>query len=218
MRSVRILSVVFTVLLFTGLSNTYAQNLGASFRVGTEGIGVGLTTGLAPTVNARVDVHYFTYSTDGNEVVDDISVDYDAEGDLFFVSALADWHPFRNAFRVSGGAVYNGLEGRGGVVPVEDIEVGRNTFTPEEVGELNIDVSFGSKIAPYFGIGVGNPLGKRLGFLFDLGVIYAGSPDVNIDATEMLTPTESEAAQIEENLEWVQWYPVLSLGFHVRLN
>lgn len=195
-----------------------AQRIGASLRAGTGGIGVGLGTQITPTLNGRLDVSYFTYSAEGTEIRDDVSVDWNGEGNLLFISALADWHPFKNSFRLSGGAMYNGLEGSGSAVPADDMEVGSNTYSPQEVGSLDVDISFGSKIAPYLGLGFGNSVTRRLGFLFDLGVIYAGSPDVDVRATGMLTPTESEAPQLEQNLEWVQWYPILSLGFNVRLN
>ena len=218
MRVSRPLFVIAFLCLAFGASELSAQNLGASVRVGTGGIGVGLTTRIVPTLNGRVDVSYFSYSFNGEEELDETLVEYNGEGDLFFVSALADWHPFNNAFRLSGGAMYNGLEGRGGAVPVEDIGVGRNSYSPDEVGELNVDVSFGSKFAPYLGLGYGNAVSRKVGFLLDVGVIYAGSPEVDVNASGMLTPTESEAAQIEQNLEWVQWYPIVSLGFNVRLN
>lgn len=201
-----------------GPDESNAQNLGASARVGTGGIGVGLAMQLVRALNGRVDVSYFTYSFSGEEELDRTMVEYEGEGNLFLVSALADWHPFKGSFRISGGAMYNGIEGRGNAVPVEEVEVGQNSYSPEEVGDLDVDVSFGSKLAPYVGLGYGNAVTRTFGFLFDVGVIYAGAPDVNVNASGMLSPTESEASQIKQNLEWVQWYPVVSLGFNIRLN
>lgn len=218
MRPLRLLSALALYTLLLSPSSVLAQNLGASFRAGTGGVGVGVATRLMPTLNGRVDVSYFVYSFNGEEELSDVLVEYDGEGELFFISALADWHPFTNGFRLSGGVMYNGLEGRGGAVPSENVEVGNNTYTPDEVGELNATVNFGSKVAPYVGLGFGNAVTRKVGFLFDLGVIYAGAPNVDIEATGMLTPTAEEAPQMEQNLEWAQWYPIVSLGFNVRLN
>lgn len=210
-------TALLCLLLAAAGSELHAQSLAASLRAGTQGIGVALTTPLVPTLNARLGAHFFSYSTDGTQEVDDVDVAYDASGDLFFVSALLDWHPFHNTFRVSGGLQYNGARGGGVLTPNENIEAGNNAYTPEEVGDLNLDVSFGSKVAPYVGLGVGDAVSNRIGFLFDVGVLYAGAPQVDITASGMLSPTAGEAPKIEENVSWARWYPVVSLGISARL-
>jgi hypothetical protein len=72
-------------------------------------------------------------------------------------------------------------------------------------------------VAPYLGIGIGNPVAKRVGFMLDVGAMYAGAPGVEVASTNMLTPMQREGAQIEDNVGWAQVYPVLSLGVSVRL-
>lgn len=217
--TMRVYLTVFAFLcLLAGPGNLAAQHVGATVRVGTGGIGVGLATQFSSTLNGRVDVSYFTYALTGEDEIDATQFEYEGDGHLFFASALADWHPFRSGLRISGGAMYNGIEGRGSAVPIEDIEVGSNSYSPDEVGTLDVDVTFGSKLAPYIGFGYGNAVTRQLGFLLDIGVVYAGSPTVEMDATEMLTPVALESDQIEQNLEWIRWYPLVSIGFNVRLN
>lgn len=199
-------------------TETQAQGVAASVRAGTQGIGVDLATRLMPRLNARVGVNYFTYAMDGVEDIDDTEVAYDADATLLFVSAVVDYHPFANSFRLSGGVHYNGLEGNSTLEPQENIEAGNNSYTPEQVGTLGLEVGFASKISPYVGIGFGNAISRRVGFLFDVGMLYAGAPEVNITATGMLSPTAGESSKVEDNLSWAKWYPVVSLGVSARLS
>lgn len=212
----RVLSLVLVVLLLTPVASS--AQLAVSLRAGTRGGGVDLTFPIRSTFNVRVGGTYFTYSTDGTDVIEGTRVGWEGESDLFFLNALADWHPLGNAFRFTGGAVFNGLEANGSFQPEENIRVGGNTYTPSEVGRVDAIVDFDRSVAPYLGLGFGNPArGGRVDFLFDIGVIYQGEPSVDLNATEMLTPTEEEASKIEENISWARWYPMVSIGVSARL-
>lgn len=207
----------FVALLLLPLTSQ-AQGLAASVRAGTPGIGADLTLPLSSALNVRAGGTYFAYGTDGTQDLDGTMVGWEGDSDILFLSALADWHPFGNTFRLTGGVVYNGLEVTGSFKPEENVEAGGTVYTPAEIGRVDAVVDYDRTVAPYLGIGVGNPIiGGRVGMLFDIGVIHQGSPNVNLDASEMLTPTEGEAAQIEENISWAQWYPVVSIGVSTRL-
>lgn len=210
-------SLVLIALLVLPLTGR-AQQLSTSLRAGTRGIGVDLTFPISDKLNVRAGGTYFTYGTDGTEVIEDVTVGWEGNSDVFFLHALADWYPFGNAFRLSGGIVYNGLQTTGSFMPEESVEAGGTVYPPSEIGRVDAKVDFERRIAPYLGIGFGNPVhGSRFTLLFDVGVIYQGSPSVNLEASEMLTPTEEEADQIEENISWAQWYPVVSVGVSSRL-
>jgi hypothetical protein len=194
-----------------------AQGVGLFARVGTGGAGGGVAYGVTRTLNVRAEASYFSYSV--SDVA--LDVDYDAgvnaDGTLLLGSLLADWHPGGHAFRFTVGAVYNGSSASGTIVPREPIQVGSRSYQPTELGSVTGDLSPGLALAPYAGIGFGNMVTRRFGFLFDLGVIYMGSPKVDMSATGMLTPTAQEAQQIEENLGWVQWHPIASIGVSFRV-
>jgi hypothetical protein len=132
-------------------------------------------------------------------------------------SLIADWYPTGGGFRFSLGGVYNGIEGNGSIIPLEPVEVGARVYSPQEVGSVMAEITPSMTIAPYGGIGFGNALSRRVGVQMDIGAVYLGSPDVELVTTGMLTPTAQEAEQIEENLSWVQVYPIVTLGLSVRL-
>lgn len=195
----------------------HAQNAALLARAGTGGFGGGIAVGVLPSLNVRAEGSYFSYSRDDLEMESDYSVSIAAEGRLLLGSLIADWHLLGGGFRLSAGAVYNGTQGHGTIVPLESITVNDRTYTPEQVGSVTAEVRPSMTIAPYGGIGYGNAVSRRVGLLFDVGALYLGSPEVDLITTGMLTPTAQESEQIEENLSWVQVYPIVSLGLSFRV-
>ena len=70
-------------------------------------------------------------------------------------------------------------------------------------------------------MGWGNALGedKRWGFVFDLGVVFQGSPDADLTATGPLAsdPTflaelAKEEQQLQDEVDDYEYYPVVSIG------
>jgi len=104
----------------------------------------------------------------------------------------------------------------------ETVEVGDKTFV---ISALDGSVGFGA-VAPYFGIGCGNAVSKsgRLRFAFDLGVMFQGSPEVDLTATasdpglqsELNAELEKEVKEIEDDVKDIKLYPVISLGLSYR--
>ena len=77
--------------------------------------------------------------------------------------------------------------------------------------------------APYAGIGWDTTFGDddRWGFVFDLGVVFSGSPDLVINAT--VDPSDPNAAtfnsqkkkevnELQDDLNQFEFWPVLSAG------
>jgi hypothetical protein len=194
-----------------------AQGVGVFARAGTGGFGGGVAIGVNRSLNVRAEASYFTYSANDLSLDVDFNAGVDARGTLLLGSLLADWHPGGGAFRFTVGAVYNGSTATGTIVPLEPIQIGSRSYQPGEVGSVTGDLSPGLSLAPYAGIGFGNMVTRRFGLLFDVGVLYMGSPKVDMGATGMLTPTAQEAQQIEENIAWAQWHPIVSIGFSFRV-
>jgi hypothetical protein len=204
-------------LLLIGAAPLHAQNVALLARAGTGGVGGGIVVGVHPKVNVRAEASYFNYSRDDLEIEADYETSVAAEGTLMLGSLIADWYPTGGGFRFSFGGVYNGIEGSGSILPVEPVEVGSRTYSPQQVGSVTAEITPSMTIAPYGGIGFGNALSRRIGIQMDMGAVYLGSPEVELVTTGMLTPTAQEAEQIEENLSWVQVYPIVTLGLSVRL-
>ena len=207
-------------------------------EVSTLGLGGSIVRKITPNFNARVGVNAFGVGIDVTET------DFDYEGDLnlFNVSTLIDVHPFKNSgFRLTGGLIIgnNNIEGTADVSEavadgLGEVEVGGETV---DIRDLNIDnlatidadIELNEGVAPYVGIGGGNAVGdgKGLGFWWNLGVVFSGSP--NVDVSSNISPNvpaelrqevqeaadrelENEEEDLEDELDFLRFYPVVSLG------
>lgn len=202
-------------------SDSSAQTLALTANASTLGLGAGGVVRITDNLNARANVRFFDFTYEDTQVVDDRDVDYTANANLLSGSILVDFHPFDNAFRVSGGAVLNGNGGSGTIMLGENetVEVGSRTYTSSDVGQVDADIKLGSSVAPYVSLGIGNALSRRVGFVGEIGVMYQGAPTVELTGTKLIAPTAApdQEATLESNLEEYQFYPVISLGFSVRL-
>jgi len=213
-------TVLLLLALTVGPEPANAQRAALGVRAGTPGIGWDFTVGLNDRFHARTGASYFTYGrTDGVDADDvDLAIEWDAR--LFSVSALVDFYPWpRRGLRLSGGVLYNGNLGDVQVEATEAYTIGSRTFTPEELGRLEGELSF-STLAPYLGVGFGNVLSmsRRVGVAVDVGVLYHRRPVVELDGDGMIQPTAEQSPQVEDNLESFRFFPVVSLGIALRLN
>ncbi len=211
-----------------GAVSTYAQPaeyidsddppyIGLAVKIGTTGPGLEATLGIVEGLNLRAGGYYFRLRHGGS--VRDVEYDFDVK--LASIPLLADWHPFANEFRITGGVVYNrnmaDLDG----TPNQDTKIGDNTYTPEEIGELSGSVRF-NNWAPYIGLGYGNAVldaDKTWGFVFDIGIMWQGSPSVGLSASGTMKDNpifqQNLAMQkndIQEDADVFRIYPVLSFG------
>jgi len=132
--------------------------------------------------------------------------------------ALLDLYP-AGGFRLSGGFRYSSTN----IVLTGDV-----TQTVDLGGtDYSLDSLVGTivtpDIAPYVGIGFGNPAASRFGFFVDLGVAYQGEPELDLDAYGNATTLpgfnsdlEAERIEVEDELKtYFKFYPVISLGFSI---
>jgi len=86
------------------------------------------------------------------------------------------------------------------------------------------DWAIGAK-AGSLGIGFGNPLSSNghWGFMTEAGVAFIGSPNVNLRATgpfannpALLADLAEEEREIEDDLDAIRIYPVLSMALYYR--
>jgi hypothetical protein len=196
-------------------------------RAGTPGAGIELTTGLAP----RLDLRLALAGWDQDLTVTTDDVRYDGTLELRHALALLDWHPAGGAFRLTAGVAVNddALEA---TAPVADLLAGEVPELPPgvELGTLRGHAE-GDQLAPYLGLGWGNPLGGDGGWSvgFDLGAIYLGSPDVSLELDTPL-PIDTvpglrelvdellaqEEAELEQEIGDYDLLPVVSLSVGYR--
>jgi len=205
-----------------------ARQVGLSVSVGTLGPGASLAYSVSPKISVRAGGALLSTTIDEDFDEDDVSLILEGDARVGAVSALADYHPFRSSFRLTGGLRLNLLDadvsGRSNdpfCLGDEDAQGICQTkeFAPEKVGEFGVKVTYANALQPYAGIGFGNLAhgNKRITFMFDVGVIYTGSPEIELEATGLLTPTAAQnEALLNEGFESFVLYPVISFGIGVR--
>ncbi|MDZ7771655.1 MAG: hypothetical protein U5K31_02790 [Balneolaceae bacterium] len=69
------------------------------------------------------------------------------------------------------------------------------------------------------GLGFGNPVqgSRALGLFVRLGVMYTDAPRFDMQGEGLIAPTANQDEDIEEGLQDFKWYPVLNLGFSVKI-
>lgn len=212
-----ILLLIFSILLSCGAGCTELGGFAVSGKASTLGLGGEITTGVTSNVNARVGIN--TLDLDNDWELEDI--EYDLGLDFFSLTALVDWYVFDGSFHLSGGILSMDHEVSLDAKPIDNQEFGDNTYTPDEIGILSGCIEI-DQVAPYVGIGWGNPLThhRRWGFTCDFGVAFINSPDVSLSVTGPVAglagDLAKERAELEDDLEPFKFYPVIAVSFFYR--
>lgn len=205
------LATVAAALLASGPA---AAAVGVGVRLGSQGVGAEVAVGVTKWLSIRGG--YYGGSID--KTVDEGGIDYDATLRVGGVGVLADFFPMRGGFHLTAGLFQNDNEIEVEATPTEAQEIGGVTYEPSEIGKLSGRVEFDDK-APYFGIGWGNlARGKRVGFLFDLGVLRQGSGDVKLRSTREVSNADlrAEEREIEDDISSYDLWPVIAAGLAIR--
>lgn len=235
---------VMTGLLFKPVfADDAAGKSAISAELSSTGIGFDYIYGLSSNFHARASINgakvSFDFEGDNNNGVQGDELQYEGDLDLFTLGGMVDWYPAAGNFRVSLGLFYNDnnlngsarCESESGTCEFGDNE---DAFDRRQLGTVEADVEF-NPVAPYIGIGYGNPLDQAgWGFSGDVGVLFQGSPDVelrsrgdcNVVAAGFTTPLEctaqrdaaleEEEREIENDVESLQVYPVINIAVTYR--
>jgi hypothetical protein len=189
-------------------------------KAGTLGLGGEASVNLFQDINFRAG--FCTFPFDYDSTVN--GIDYKFKIDLQTIPLMIDWYPFHDSFHLTGGIILNNTDVDLRARSSGSVEVGGTTYTADQAGTLYGNVGF-NRVAPYVGLGWGNPFGhdSRLGLLCDLGVAFSGTPDVSLRAngTYADNPTfQSSLAQeqrdIQSKVDKYKFYPVLSVSLYYR--
>lgn len=215
-----VITAALAILAVSGRAGAALDEWAIGLKTGTLGIGGELTTDLLPNVNLRGSVQWLDFDFEAE--FDDI--DYDVDVEFLNPLLMIDWYPFSGGFRVSGGILFNGTDISLDATSAASIEIGGTTYYPDEIGTLRGESDF-DDIAPYVGIGFHNPLSRNghWGFTGDVGVAFIGSPNVNLRVTGpyaddpgLQADLAKEEARIEDDLDGIRFYPVLSATLYYR--
>jgi len=202
------MKTLFVLLLTFAAFNAQAAGLGV--RAGTTGLGVDYGWGVLPTLGARLGVSALRFNTD----VDSGNVDYDAKLKVGMLSGLLDWSPV-GPFRISAGLV-------GGSNKI-DVNSQTASFTVNgttHTGRLSGTVKPGHSVSPYLGVGYGNVWTRGVNFYFDAGIVFQGSPKVDLSCSgsgcaAAQGDIEAEERRLADELRRYKYYPVLNVGITV---
>lgn len=205
------------LMLATGSTTALANDVAAGLFLGTTGIGAEGVFSLNDSFNLRLNVSGLTYSGDWTEA----DIRYDGDVDILNVGLLGDFYPFGNGFHLTVGAVYNGNEVKAnakstaaGTVNVNGVDYSlENESLKADVGWRNF--------APYAGIGWNAPLNREnnLFFTANLGVMFTGSPDARLKASEGLREIpgfeanlRAEQDKLNNDIDDINLWPVARIG------
>ena len=207
-----------------------AQGLGGGLNIELPGIGLQPERLVAERFGIRGAFNGGALSYDSDEPTTRIDGKYPF-GTGFL---LADWHPYANGFRLSGGLAFNDqrLQRSGsGQFNVRTgataLSVNGIPYSMAQVGSLDSRARY-SRASPYLGVGWGltPSAGSRLYFSADLGVMYQ-RPNAGLGGHCGAALSASMCAQLQsdmraDELEYreatddFRFYPVISVGFGLR--
>lgn len=206
----------------TFANNAWADETGSfdvGVKLGTLGAGVEINYPIASNMSVSVGLNKFSQSeTDTIE-----SIEYDEDIDLQTLSLLFNYHPFSGTFRITAGAMLNGNELSLAAKPSANYVINGNPYPAADVGDLKATVDF-KTLAPYVGVGLGHGTGSGLSFTLDIGVLFQGEPNVDLESTGgsrsndplFLAELQQEEEAAEDDIDEFTMYPVIALGLSYR--
>ena len=220
-----VVGALFCLWMLVFSANAHAVvDIGVTAKFGTTGIGADITVPIVSNwINLRLGYNWFEFRPSINEA----GIDYSGDVDFETVPLLLDLHPLHGNFRITAGVFYNNSEMSLSATPPGSFNIGGLPILPGSGISLRSTVDWENEFAPYFGIGWGNAaddnfmdLPIAIGFSADLGVFYQGSPRVTMSQVAG-TPVpqaalDAEAAELEDSFSDFKFFPVVTVGIHIR--
>ena len=221
------------------------SGLGVGVKVGVAGIGFDVATPLVPTrLNLRGGATFFSYNlnlTTSDNLVVNGTLKLQNSG------VMVDWFPFRGSFRLSGGAtVYNnkGVTATVNEPSGSSFTLGKDKYYSSAsspitgTGVFKLGGNAGGRVS----FGWGNLVPKKghhFSFDTELGIEFVSKPTVAIGFTgnvctsaqgkgcagaenaatyaPFLTDVASEQAKLQTDVNFLSFYPIVSVGVGWRL-
>lgn len=194
------------------------DNFWIGAKAGTLGLGLEGTWQALPYLDIRAGFNTYSYDDEQSEA----GIDYDVELDLTTFYATANLRAPLTPFRATVGIFSNSNELSLASRDAATFDIGGQTFSAADVGTLRGDVGFDS-VAPYAGVGLDFRFADRIGLHIDAGVLFQGSPELNLQADGPIASDpifqaelEAERAELQEELDDFELYPVVSIGLSVN--
>lgn len=209
-------------LLFLWLAQINIANANDNFwfgvKAGTLGYGAEVSWRPIEWLDLRAGGNFLDYDDSGAQA----GINYDATLSLNTYYLTGNFRFPLSPFRLTAGAFANNNEVRMASQEMSGYPIGDNDtpYLPAEVGTLRSVTTFDG-VAPYVGAGFDFDLFDRVGLSLDFGVLWQGDPMVSMTATGLLAQDpgfladlEVERQQLENEMEDLKAYPVVSIGFN----
>lgn len=194
------------------------DNLWLGVKAGTLGLGAEATWRPLPWFDVRGGLNSFDYDEDGSQS----GINYDATLKLQTLYATANFRVPMSPFRFTAGLFSNDNELEMISLDSGAYDIGGTIYTAAEVGTLTSRTTFDS-MSPYAGIGFDFGLFGKVGLNLDLGVLLQGDPTVSLaadgalaDDPAFMAALEEERVQLEEEVDKLKAYPVVSLALNFK--
>ncbi|MBT0666843.1 hypothetical protein HT136_00480 [Novosphingobium profundi] len=184
---------------------------------GTLGIGPEVTWRASPVLSLRANATWMAAS----HGVDGDDIRYHGHLDLNSYGLMADLHPFRNGFRISGGVRLSGnkIDLRGKAADGDVVSIGGQDYTGAEIGTLTGKVE-ANDVAPTLTIGYAANATRGLKFGAELGAMFMGRPRVNdltgtgiaMQDPDFAQDLANEERDIEDDIGDYRVYPILQVS------
>lgn len=195
-----------------------------SAHLGTQGVGLELSVPAMKRLNFRLGGSFLPLKYTTRGFFDGVDTRIDMDARFNNVHALADIQLFDKSnslfrkivFSVGAGYFYK-AHGDFQLQPTDDFYYGDIIFTGNDLGELNVDISW-KGFAPYAGFGLNDiKLTDRFNMNLGVGTYQFKSPSVKLSGNKMISSKASNETQLAQNMSNYRWLPVLQLGFNYNL-
>jgi hypothetical protein len=216
--------IAASIAAFVVTGAAQAADFGIYGTAGTVGFGGGVAATFNDHFGARVGYTSYEHTVDDIEEGDLV---LDGKAEIGGLQALLDWYPFGGGFRLSAGAMENASLTAQARPIAGSYTLNGTTYTTAELGEARGVAEYES-ISPYAGIGFGRALSRngRFGFSADLGIVFTGTPDIELNATcripnatvcaQIDTDLRAEEAELREEADELKYWPVVSIGISYK--
>lgn len=192
------------------------DNLWLGVKAGTLGLGVEATWRPLPWFDVRGGFNTYDYDETGSQA----GINYDATLELQTLYATANFRVPASPLRFTAGLFSNDNELKLISLDSGSYDIGGTVYTADEVGTLTSRATFDS-MSPYAGIGFDFGLFGKVGLNLDVGVLLQGDPRVSLSAdgnladdATFMAALEEERVQLEDEVDKLKAYPVVSLALN----
>ncbi len=200
-----------------------SAGIGADLSVGSPGVTANAHFQVTPFITLRGAYNFFEYELEDQDYD---GIVYDADLDFTQFGGFVDVHPFMNGLTITGGLLTGGRSLDLSATPTEDVEIGDETFSPDEVGSLVGGADFGDT-SYYAGVGWDTTTHglMPIAFVLRVGLLMTDSPTIalnNVGGTldpliqaEIDAELEKEREQLISDFEEFEFFPMISIGIGI---